>query len=294
MELLVTLRTKKSLDKIIDYAEGIIIGSKFTTGFDYSYEEMIQINNYCKQHNCKVYVAIDDFIAEEELMDLNVYLDFINSLNVDGIYFHDFAVYDASIAFGLKDKLIYDGKTVLCNSLETSFYLNKCSNGVVISRELTKQEIGAILANCPNKVDMQILGHLRLSYSKRKFISNYLNEINLPLDINGKKSLYLVEELRDYKMPIIEDKSGTKIYSDYIFEMYNEIPILKKYLKRGIIDTLFISDDLIIQVLRDIRKLSNDNSYFLKERIMGMFNDETFSTGYLYQKTNITKENEKD
>ena len=108
MELVVTLRNTNSIDKILSYADGVILGSKFTTGFDYSIQDIAGIYEYCKKHNCKVYVAIDDFIAEEELMDLNVYLEFLSSLNVDGIYFHDFAVYDASLAFNMKDKLIYD------------------------------------------------------------------------------------------------------------------------------------------------------------------------------------------
>lgn len=294
MELVVTLRNTNSIDRILSYADGVIVGSKFTTGFDYSLQDITSIYTYCKKHNCKVYIAIDDFIAEEELMDLNVYLEFISSLDVDGIYFHDFAVYDASLAFGIKDKLIYDGKTVLCNSLECAYYLGKGINGVVISRELTKKEVGTILSNCPGRIDMQIFGHLRLSYSKRKFISNYLKEIDLPYEINKEDNLYLVEEKRTYKMPVIEDESGTKIYSDFVFHMYDDLSKFKPYINRGIIDTLFLSDELAVQILRDMRKVSDENAYFLKERITNMFPNLKFSSAYLYEKTNITKDNEQD
>ena len=48
--------------------------------------------------------------------------------------------------------------------------------------------------------------------------------------------------------------------------MFEELPELRPYLKRGIIDTLFISDDgLIPQICRDYRRLTSQNSAFLKD-----------------------------
>lgn len=289
MELLITLRDIKNIELFKDKCDGYLVGSDFSTGFDYTLEDIQKINTYCLKNNKKLYIVLDSFIEEDELDILDNYLFELSKLNISGIYFHDLGVYTKANKYNLKDKLIYDGKTVLCNSKEVKYYLDKNINGVVISRELTLSEVKTILNNNPNKVDMQIFGHLRLSYSKRKFLTNYFKQINKDYDYINKKSLYLIEELRDYKMPIIEDKNSTQIYSDYVFLIYKEFNELKDYINRAIIDTLFLDEERIVNVLDDYNNL-NQNNY---EELLNRLNNEypnTYSTGYFYEKTNITKD----
>ena len=290
MELLVTLRNRKLLEKVLPSVDGVIVGNSFSSCYHLSNEDIRLINNYCKNNNKKVYIVMDNFISEDEKLNLYEYFDFIETLDVDGIYFHDLGVYDASITYGLTSKLIYDGKSVLCNSLDTAFMLKQGIDSVMISRELTFNEIKEIVNNNPNAVDVQIFGHLRMSYSKRKFLKNYFKEIHKDYDYLNKELLFLIEEKRDYKLPIVEDKNGTYIYTDYILEMFNELPSLKENLKRGIVDTLFIeNENLICEVCRAYRRITSENSEFLKQSFMRSY-PENYSSGYLYQKTNITKD----
>ena len=289
MEIIATLRKKSLLDKLIPVVDGVIIGKYFTTSYNYSLDDLKQINNICKDNNIKVYIALDNFISEDEKPLLYEYFDFLNEMNVDGIYFHDLGVISVAKGYGMLKKLIYDGKTVLCNSLDTAFILANGIDSVVLSREITLKEIKDIIHKNAGKVDLQIFGHLRMSYSKRKFLKNYFNEINKDYDYLNKETLYLVEEKRDYKMPIVEDENGTYIYTDYILEMFNEINDLKTYLKRGIVDTLFIEDDsLIVQVCRDYKRISQENKDFILEALHHTYKYD-YSSAYLYQRTNIIK-----
>ncbi|MBQ1287562.1 MAG: U32 family peptidase [Erysipelotrichaceae bacterium] len=290
MELLVTLRHIESLEKILPFADGVILGSHFTNGYHLSLEEITQSVRFCRTFHKKVYIIMDDFISEDEKMLMYDYLDFIDGLNVDGIYFHDLGIYNAAKSYGLVSKLIYDGKTVMCNSLDTAFLLDKGIDSIVISRELTYPEVKEILKNHSGRIDLQIFGHLRMSYSRRHFLKNYFKQIGKEYDYSGKETLSLVEEQREYKMPIIEDEDGTYIYTDYIFEMFNEICEVKNDIKRGIIDTLFIDDlNLICQVLRDYHRINMGNRSFIKESFMHNHSGN-YSTGYFYQKTNISKD----
>lgn len=292
MELLVKLRNTKNVEKIKAICDGFIVGSIFTTGYRYSIDELRKINNYCKDNNLKIYIEIENFISEDDKIQLFNYMDFIASLNVDGIYFHDLGIFDIAKEYGLTSKLIYDGQTIICNSLDVAFYKSQGIDGIVLSRELTLEELDGIVINNPDICDVLIFGHTRLSYSKRKFLTNYLKEIDKEYDFLNSETMRLVEEKRDYQLPIIEDESGTKIYTDYIFQMYNEISNLKPFIKRGIIDTLFIDDEVISVVLRDYKRITNENSSFLLENLVTKYPNK-YSTGYLYQKTNITKD-EKD
>ena len=254
-----------------------------------SIEDLKKINRFCKNYNMKFYVTMDNFISESEKTLLYNYMDFLFDLDVDGIYYHDLGVYNIAKSYGKENKLIYDGYTVICNSLDVTFYMSKGIKGVVLSRELTLQEITGILKNNPRNCDLMIFGHPRMSYSKRKFLTNYFKEINRSYDYLKKETLSLVEEKREYKMPIIEDESGTKIYSDYIFEMYEEFSDVKEYVNRAIVDTLFVDENIIPIVLRDYKRLNKENASFLFERLK-MTYPNNYSTGYLYQKTNITKD----
>ena len=290
MELLVTLRKKSLLDKIEPIVDGVIIGRLLTSGYNYSLEEIRDIAGYCHENSLKCYIAIDNFISEDDLETLDAYLMFIRELDVAGIYYHDLCVLERAIPYGLLPKLIYDGKTVLCNTLDTAFMLSQGIQSAVISRELTLPEVRHIVEGNPRRVDIQIFGHLRMSYSRRKFLTNYFNEINKEYDYLNKETLKLVEEKRDYALPIMEDDQGTMIYTDYIFEMFRELCDLRNNLRAGIIDTLFIEDEsLIVQICRDFARLTPENKEFIRNNMIYNHPDN-YSTGYLYQKTNISKD----
>ena len=290
MELLVTLRKRALLERILPLVDGVIIGRFFTASYHLGINEMRIINNYCKSNGKKVYVQIDNFISEDDMDELFDYLGFVKSLEPDGIYFHDLGMYEIAKQFDLSDKLIYDGKSVLCNSLDTRFLLNRGIDSVMLARELTFEEIRDIASNNPGKVDIQIFGHQRMSYSRRKFLKNYFREINKDYDYLNKETMYLIEEQRDYKMPIVEDKEGTFIYSDYIVDMFKEVSEIDTLIKRGVIDTLFIeNDNLILQACRDFNRVNKENADFIRESFRRSY-PENYSSGYLYQKTNITKD----
>ena len=116
------------------------------------------------------------------------------------------------------------------------------------------------------------------------------HNINNDLRIN-KKDIYLVEENRNYKLPIIEDEYGTRIYGDSCLLMYSELAYIKDYLKRIIVDDLFLENsDIAYDVIKDIKRLTVENSEYLKEVLMNKYPDIDLSTAYLYQKSTKTKE----
>lgn len=290
MELLVTLRKKSLLEKVTPSVDGVIIGRVFTSGYHYTLEEIRDISTYCHENYLKCYIAMDNFISEDDLETLDAYLAFLRELDISGIYFHDLGVLERAIPYGLLPKLIYDGKTVLCNSLDTAFMLKQGIGSAVISRELTLSEVRHIIQNNSGRVDMQIFGHLRLSYSRRKFLTNYFKQIGKEYDYLNKETLKLVEEKRDYALPIVEDDQGTMIYSDYIFEMVRELVEFRKDLRAGIIETLFMEDEnLIVQICRDFSRLTIENKEFIRNNLIYNHPDN-YATGFLYQKTNINKD----
>lgn len=270
---------------------GVIVNSRFSLKNNFAEEDLVVINQYCKNRNLKFFVCIDVLVNESDLEELHHYLDFIKYLKPDGIYFADLAVLSYVKGHMLNCELIYDPSTLNTNDLDVSFYL-KQNVDVVLARELTIREIADIIKKHQGRIEMQVFGHLRMSYSKRKFLSNYFNEIDEPIVVEGVNNFSLIEESRSYKLPIRENKYGTAIYTDYVFIMYEELAYLSKVLKRAIIDTDFIAEEIGLEVIRDIRRLSSENSKFLLDNFKNNHFFIDFSNGYLYQKTTDKKEND--
>lgn len=285
MEILVSLTNKGILEKLTSkYVDGLIFGSAFSFKYNYNEDEIRGISAYCIDRGLKQYISIDTFISEDDLDELDKYLEFISSLNIDGLYFNDLCIINMAKKHNLSDRLIYDPITLTTNSNDIGFYINKGMD-VCLARELALDEIIEIIKKHPYKLDMQIFGHLRMSYSKRKFLSNYFKEIDSNRNVLNKENICLIEETRNYRLPIKETKYGTSIYTDYVFVMYEEFVYLNKLLKRGILDAEFIFDDVLFDVLRDIKRLTKDNAEFLKESLKEKYPQFDFSSGYLYQKT---------
>ena len=290
MELLCTLSKMSNLEKIVNSGcDGVIFGSAFSLRFNYNLEEMKIISEYCKSHDVKRYISIDAMIFEDDRVTLYDYFDFLRRLKPDGIYFTDLGIVNIAKRVGLLSKLIYDPDTLMTNSVDASFYL-KQGIDVVLARELSFPEVFDIVKRLPNKVDMQVFGHLKMSYSKRQFLTNYFKHLDEEVNVSGKKTIRIVEENRNYSLPIVEDKYGTRIYSDYVLLMYNELAHLKSAIKRAIVEDSFVDINIVTDVIKDIRRLTEENSQFLTDALVNKYQDEEFSNGYLEIKTTKTKE----
>lgn len=291
MELVVTLSNKDNLIALMEYGvDGIITGSLFSSRFNLSLKEMTDIILRANSLRMKAYVSIDTFIFEDDIKDLYLYFEELSKLNVEGIYFSDLAVIDVAKSYGLESLLIYDGGPILTNSLDIESYLDTGIDSVVLARELSMNETLDIIKHHPHKVDMQIFGHLRLSTSKRKFLTNYFKQIGSNYEALNKTTLRIVEEKRDYKMPIMESEYGTSIYSDFILEAIEELPYLRKMIKRGIIDDLFVPFEMVIDIIKAYRRCEEKNSFFIERSYVSKYKKYPLGKGYYYTKLNIVKD----
>lgn len=289
MNLLCTLSSKDRLDAIFPYVDGVICGSYFSDRHYYSLSDMQAIAKRCKALSLDFCVLMDTMVKEEDISLLYEYLHFLKDLDVDGIYFADLAVLEAARELGIEKKMIYESDTLMTNSLDASFFLKKGLKSVVLAKEITLDEMMKIADNTKHRVDVHLFGYQKMSSSKRHFLTNYFNHIASPKDLKDNMNLRIIEETRNYSMPILENEYGTKIYSDYILCMYAESLLLADKINNGIIDDMFIDFDILMTVLKDYRKLNKDNATKLEEELKSRYHDVTFDKGYLYQKTNITK-----
>ena len=131
-----------------------------------------------------------------------------------------------------------------------------------------------IVTTLKKNVEVLISGYFSILYSRRPLLTNYKNQIHSN-QIQTDRMYTLIESTRTARMPILEDRFGTTIYSEAPIQSFKELPILKEHgLSRFRIDSLFFDDEWTIQVLQ---------AYKTKGDLPG-------SNRWYYQKTMTKKE----
>ena len=291
MERLLTLKKREYLKDLKSYGiTGVIVGSRiFSTRYNFDLREQEEIAKECREYGLDLYISIDTMIEERKLVYLDDYLEHIRCIEAKGIYYADLAVLKMAKDKKMDVELIYDPGSIMTNSLDANFYLTEGNDRVVAARELTLAEVIAMAEHTNHRVDMQIFGYLKASTSKRKFLTNYFKHVGKDFNPYKKENLRIVEETRDYDMPIYENSYGTQIYTDYCLITYQEKTLLDEKINRGIIDDNFLSEEELFTVLADYQNLNADNAVELENALKERFNKRVFDSGYLYQKTNIMK-----
>ncbi len=288
MELLVTYRPTLDIERLKEGGvSGIIAGTSLSHRYDLTLDGLVDLRKRAQTLGLGFYADIDILVAEAMGPVIAEYLDFLGSIKCQGIYFHDLSVYFYALNSSLKEALIYDSGPLITNSLDATFFLQKGIKGVVLARELDIGEIIKIGKMTNGQVDVQVGGHIMMAESRRNFVTDYLDYIGRA-DKEGDH--FIIEETRDGKAPIVEDRYGTRIYTDTVLLCLKEFADIVRASKRQIIDTTFLSDDLVYDMVAAYAKVTADDADTLTADIIAKHGDKTFSTALLHEEMSLTKE----
>lgn len=214
----------------------LVVGSsKFNicNSFDLKDQQLAQlIKNKAKK---KIVVSLNKIFHEDEIDNLNKYLQTLKNKKIDGIIFQDYGVKQICDELNFKTTFIYCGNSLVVNYGQFPFYKDNNIKFVQLSNELFLNEVKQLL---DNKQDihllMQVEGYTMLSQSKWKLLSAFKRKKKIKQPLVGKPFL-LKEELRKNMNIVLEDNHGT-----YLFNGYNTSCLeMMKNLKG--LDSLFIN-----------------------------------------------------
>ena len=283
MELILTLSNQANLKKIAALnIKNLIVHPKKYSDRANHYFSLDEIKELC-QSPFNIYINLNTMLSEFELADFDCFLAQVAKLPVKGIYFNDLGIIELAKKYGIVSKLIYNPDTLMTNSLDIKYFLEYGLDGVVISKELTKQEIQKIIAVNDKQTDLIIMGRLNMSYSRRHFIKNYYAYLKQDVNYDNCYDLNLIEATRDKRMPILENEHGCSLFTDYTLCALDELKDLKG-LKRAIIDDIFLPFEQVEQAL-----IWYQNKEAVLEKMQAKYPDYNYSSGYMYQKTNLVK-----
>lgn len=287
-ELIITPKNIKEIE-LYKNADSYLIGNdSFCVRYNSSYsnEEVINAQNIIKKMNKNLYINVNKIFQEVEINALKEYMLFLKEINVDGIFFSDFAVLQIAKELNIEDKCILYHETYPTNTNDLEVLLSFNLKGVIMSKEV---EIETLLnATKFNNVGMTAFGHIEIFHSKRRLIETYSKQYNLKEDLVNNYNVHVKEMTRDNLYPLYQDKNGTNIFTSFVYSSLKDFKNLYDLkMKYFIIDTIFLDEEYALNVLNMFNDLKNN-----KEVDLDKFYEESkyeLGSGFLHLDVGLIK-----
>ena len=290
MELIIT---PFNLDDFKKYsqADSYLVGNN---GFgvrlaaSFSLEELEQAVSVAHNLGKQLYINVNKVFTQNELRGLTTYLEYLKSIEVDGIFFSDFGVYTIAKRLGISDKLIYCSETQLVNYADVLFLQTLNLKGIIISKDVTMSDIEAIATHCKGNLGLHSYGYYHLFYSKRPLLSAYFENYNR----DGRRfienqHLTIKEQNRTIKMPVYEDQNGLNVMSG---DILLGIDYLHHFETLGyqmfIIDGIGESSEYLGTILDYYIKAKSGVEH-LFDVIQKQFDTRVYSTAFYFRKLSV-------
>ncbi len=177
----------------------------------YSIEEIEKIVEIAHKNNQKIYINAKKIIHEQNIVEVTSLVKKLELIGVDYYLYGDFAFYQIAESLNITDKLIYQVVTYMTNKYDIEVMLKE-NNSVVVSTELSFEEMKDIVNNVTQQLHIHTFGYYPIFHSRRELISNYL--IYRDREIDFKADYDIVEELRNSHYPIEQNENGMVVYLD--------------------------------------------------------------------------------
>jgi len=269
-------------------ADIILVGNSFFANrltASFTNEELIDIVQTVKTLGKEVYIQLNLIVHNEHLEALDTYLDFVKSLDVDGIVFGDLAVYQLAKQKHMEQLLYYNPETLNTNTYDAIYWGKRGIKGLFIAKEITLEDISLFHQESPIECAIIGHGHLNMFHSRRPLIENFFKYRDEKYEAYvNNRNLRLVEEIRNDSYPVFQDEHGTHIYRDKAMESYREINQLEEHIDVFVIDAIFKDAVYLEETIKNYRLLLDTNNSKLATELSEQ-NQTDHDSGFLYKKT---------
>ena len=231
----------------------------YSVGFDV-YFDIDEINKFSSFYN--VSIIINKFLHKDSLESIKK--DLLKIIdNIKYFFIEDFSL----VNYLPKDKLVLYPNHIISNYYSVNYLKELGFNNVMISNELTIDELKEIDKNTDSNLFYMYLSKNNLMYSRRSLLSNYYDNYG----IKDKDNNILVNEsVSNHELLIKEESDGTLIFNNKIYcasRYLNDLDNYNLVVNLSNIDQE--SKKIIINNLEniDLCNLIDSDYYFLENKI---------------------------
>ncbi|MGD1075350.1 MAG: U32 family peptidase [Thermodesulfovibrionales bacterium] len=195
-------------------------------------EELRTAVRYAHGNNVKIYVTVNIFPHNRDLNAIEEHIEVLNDIRPDAVILSDPGIFVMFREKAPGINLHISTQANITNREAALFWEGLGAKRLVLSRELSIDEIQEIRENTSVEIEVFVHGSLCISYSGRCYISSFLasRSANRGECTNSCRWSYaLMEEKRQGEyFPVTEDNRGTYMMSSKDLCMIEHLPLLRK------------------------------------------------------------------
>ncbi|MEK3975586.1 peptidase U32 family protein [Psychrobacillus sp. FSL K6-1267] len=229
-ELLVTPKNIEHIRELIQAgADAFLVGEQYfglRLAGEFSVEEIAEATKLVREHNKKIYVAMNGIFHNDKVDELGPYLQKMQEIGVDAIVFGDPAVIIAKREAEVTIPLHWNTEQTATNFFTANYWGKRGATRAVLARELSLEEVIEIKENAEVEIEAQVHGMTCMFQSKRSLIGNYFLFQDKAMEVENRSqnnNMFLHDKERSNKYPIYEDQNGTHIFSPNDICMIDEL-----------------------------------------------------------------------
>lgn len=270
--------TNLAIDDLLEDADAFLFGYQdFSMNFPImvDMEYIVSILPKLKEKKKQLFIALNKNFHNPELEKVTEIMKQLCSLHIDGILYYDVAIVQIKKENQLKIPLIWWAEHLTTNYATINYWQKHGIHSVLLSGEITKQEILEIKKHSNIPLITPIFGYLPMFVSERHEVKNYLNHFQL----QDTSSFYYMEK-EGKKYPLVDNSEGTFVYSHCILNGYQEYLEFKEKKIDYVLLNEFLIDRKTFQKVLNIFKTEKGNDI----QIDNLCHNNT-NKGFLYQET---------
>ncbi|TAL24491.1 MAG: U32 family peptidase [Nitrospirae bacterium] len=299
-ELLAPAGDFEKLKTAIHYgADAVYLGdSRFSLrgkAGNFNPEELREAVKYARGYGKKVYITVNIFPHNKDISDIEAHVEFLSDVRPDAVILSDPGIFTMFKKKTPEINIHISTQANITNSESARFWEGLGAKRLVLSRELSIDEIKEIRKKTNVELEVFVHGSICISYSGRCYISSFLAQRsgNTGECTNSCRWNYsLMEEKRQGEyFPVFEDERGTYLMSSKDLCMIEHLP---KLVDAGI-DSFKIEGRMkginyvagVVKTYREAIDSMSGNGFkpnprWLKE--LSMFSSRGYTTGMFFGK----------
>lgn len=201
---------------------------------DFSFDEISKYNN--------AYVLMNRILTDE---DIDKFLELKIPKNIKGFIVEDVGMYEV-----LKDKgyTLINYQNHLNNNYETVNYWLKYYDSLVISTDISEEEIFKIVESANKPLVLNTFGYPMIMYSRRTLVSNFYRHLGK----ETKHSLEIEETMSNSHFFMKESYYGTAVFNKIPFDYRSIIDKLNDNIMFYLINSSYIDKSIIKDVIEGL------------------------------------------
>lgn len=259
-ELIVTPHDIHEIKDLIEAgADAFIIGEEkfgLRLAGEFKLNDLREAIELIKQHNKKVYVAINALMPNSLLDELKTYIQEIKSLPIDALRFSDPGAYMIAKEVAPNMTLHWSSETLGTNYFTVNYWYDRGVERTVLAPEMMKDATLETKAFAKGEIEILVHGAICMFHSRRNLVGNYLKFQGQVVEKvqTREEGLLLFDPERNLYYPVFEDEQGTHIFNGCDVCMIDD---LAEFIEAGVdsirIDGILKSNEYLVNVTKAYR-----------------------------------------